>query len=333
VHRDPGKSAPDLRDEERRARERREHDERIYNDLWRTLPSGPAGTRRPSEDDRRRAMLRLPEENILYFLEKTAPRLQPWQREILRIVRQIAQYFYPQRQTKVMNEGCATFVHHRILDRLHRSGRLTEGAYLEYLHSHSSVVLQPGFDDPRYSGINPYALGFAMMRDIERIALDPTAEDRAYFPDFAGCGDGYGVLRDAWANYRDESFILQYLSPAVIRDLKLFHLSDREGEDEIEVAAIHDERGYAEVRRALARHFDVARQDPDVQIVDVDLAGDRRLMLRHAVVDGVVLDPRDAAMVLRHLANLWGYEVRLVEEDGSGRVLATHEAVPGHPFR
>ncbi len=53
------------------------------------------------------------EENILYFLEKTAPRLAGWQREVIRIVRLIAQYFYPQRQTKMMNEGCATYVHHQ----------------------------------------------------------------------------------------------------------------------------------------------------------------------------------------------------------------------------
>ena len=57
---------------------------------------------------------------------------------------------------------------------------------LEFLQSHTSVVAQPGFDDPRYSGINPYALGFAMMRDIERICREPTAEDRAWFPDLAG---------------------------------------------------------------------------------------------------------------------------------------------------
>ncbi len=56
--------------------------------------------------------MKLPEENLLYFLEKNSPSLKPWQREMLRIVRNLAQYFYPQRQTKVMNEGCATFVHY-----------------------------------------------------------------------------------------------------------------------------------------------------------------------------------------------------------------------------
>ncbi len=60
----------------------------------------------------RKRSLRLPEENLLYFLEKNSPKLQDWQRELLRIVRNVAQYFYPQRQTKLMNEGCATFVHY-----------------------------------------------------------------------------------------------------------------------------------------------------------------------------------------------------------------------------
>ena len=112
--------------------------------------------------------MHLPEENLLLFVEKYSPVLKPWQREVLRIVRNIAQYFYPQRQTQVMNEGCACFVHYYILQRLHRDGRIDDGAMLEILHNHTSVLTQPDFDDPRYSGINPYALGFAMTQDIRR---------------------------------------------------------------------------------------------------------------------------------------------------------------------
>ena len=89
-------------------------------------------------------------------------------------MRLIAQYFYPQRQTKMMNEGCATYVHYQIMQRLLDEGRITEGSYLEFLHSHTNVVAQPEFDDRRYYGLNPYALGFAMMKDIERICVDPT---------------------------------------------------------------------------------------------------------------------------------------------------------------
>ncbi len=93
--------------------------------------------------ERRRHLLGLPQENLLYFLEKAAPRLQPWQRELLRIVRHIAQYFYPQGQTKVMNEGTATYVHYRIMTRLHEQGRLSDGNFLEFLQSHTNVCSSP----------------------------------------------------------------------------------------------------------------------------------------------------------------------------------------------
>src|SRR6185503_2622924 len=132
VHRYPGKKTLDLRQEEKRERERREHEERVFNDLWRTVPAGPGKTPSELSVERRRALLALPQENILYFLEKTAPRLQPWQRELLRIVRHIAQYFYPQGQTKVMNEGTATYVHYRIMNSLLEKGRISEGNFLEF---------------------------------------------------------------------------------------------------------------------------------------------------------------------------------------------------------
>ncbi len=332
IHRYPGKRSMDLKGEERREQERRAHGEALFNDLWRTVPVAKGKkANKKTEEDRRRAILKLPEENILYFLEKTAPRLAPWQREILRIIRLIAQYFYPQRQTKMMNEGCATFVHHRTMTRLHEKGRISDGAFMEFLHSHTSVVMQPDFNDRRYSGINPYALGFTMMQDVERVTLEPTEEDRQWFPDIAGNNDPYGTLREIWANYRDESFVSQYLSPNVIRKMGLFQIVDDHSEDDMVVSAIHNERGYREVRRALARNYDVARRDPDIQVVDVDLAGDRRLELRHNVMDGVTLEERDADRVLQYLADLWGYEVRLVEADDD-RIYAEHNAEPMRPF-
>ena len=94
----------------------------MFNDLWRTVPTGPGKSASELSVERRRALLGLPQDNILYFLEKSAPRLQSWQRELLRIVRHVAQYFYPQGQTKVMNEGTATYVHYRIMNRLHEQG-------------------------------------------------------------------------------------------------------------------------------------------------------------------------------------------------------------------
>ncbi len=300
--------------EKARARERQEYEERTFNDLWRTLPS-PKGGVEPSEAEveiaKRKKNLRLPEENLLYFLEKNSPVLESWQREILHIVRKIAQYFYPQKQTKVMNEGCATFVHHYIVNELYDQGRITEGTMLEILHSHSSVVFQPAFDDRRYGGINPYALGFEMMQDIRRVCTDPTDEDREWLPEIAGNGDWRGTLRDAWANHRDESFIQQYLSPHLIRKMRLFVLSDNEKDDHYTVASIHDERGYENVRRTISKNYDLGMVEPNIQVVDLDLRGDRQLCLQHTVRDGIALADKGRDEVLKHIRRLWGYDVVL----------------------
>ena len=329
VHRYPRARATNLRMEEKRERERRLHDEQVFNDLWRTVPGQATVRLDPTALERRRALLQLPQENLLYFLEKSAPKLAPWQREILRIVRQIAQYFYPQSQTKVMNEGCATYVHYKIMTRLHEKGQLTDGAMVEFLRSHTNVVFQPDFDDRRYSGINPYALGFAMMLDIERIVTQPTAEDRQYFPDIAGTGDAMAVLRDVWANYRDESFILQFLSPRIIRQFGLFHLHDNADTPNMKVKAIHDELGYRGIKRTLARQYDVAWNTPDIQVVDVDLAGDRKLIVHHRAMNKILLEEKDTKLVLQHLADLWGYDVVMKEIDSTtDAVMKEHSASP-----
>jgi stage V sporulation protein R len=329
IYRYPGKKKLDLRAEEKRAGARRLHKESAFNDLWRTVPAGPAKSALLLSTERRRQLLGLPQENLLYFLEKAAPRLQPWQREILRIVRHIAQYFYPQSQTKVMNEGTATYVHYRIMSRLHQQGSISDGNFLEFLQSHTNVVFQPDFDDRRFSGFNPYALGFAMMRDIERIVLSPDQEDREWFPDIAGKGDVMAVLRDVWTNYRDESFISQFLSPHLMRSLRMFHLHDDPAQTAgVRVDAIHDERGYRRVRRELARQYDVGYIDPNIEVVDVDLAGDRRLMLRHAVIKGAQLNDTDTRRVLQHVADLWSYDVSLVEADAAGTTLKEYVVSP-----
>jgi len=301
---------------EARRRERLAQQAESFSDLWRTVPQS-ASAREPTlseqEANERKQRLRLPEENLLYFLEKNSPILQDWQRELLRIVRNVAQYFYPQRQTKLMNEGCATFVHYHIVNQLYDKGLISEGALLEILHSHSNVVHQSGFDSPHHSGMNPYALGFAMMQDIKRICVAPTEEDREWFPDLAGREDWRGALRDIWANYRDESFVRQFLSPHLMRTFKFFVLGDKAAEKEYSIDAIHNADGYRRVRNALAETYDIGSQEPDIQVVDVDLLGDRQLILRHKKQNGIPLAEGSRDKVLKHLKRLWGYDVRLQE--------------------
>src|SRR3546814_17674920 len=104
--------------------------------------------------------------------------LDSWARDVLRITRVIAQYFYPQMQTKVMNEGAATYVHYRIVTTLHDEGRLSDGAYLEFLQTHTNVVYQPMFDTHGYNDIHTYAMGYGKMNDIKHILTTPTQQER-----------------------------------------------------------------------------------------------------------------------------------------------------------
>jgi spore cortex formation protein SpoVR/YcgB (stage V sporulation) len=200
------------------------------------------------------------------------------------------------------------------MNRLYDKGLISEGALLEFLHSHTSVVFQPDFDDPRYSGLNPYALGFAMMEDIKRIAENPTAEDKDWFADFAGCGDYMAVLRNAWANYRDESFIEQFLSPHLMRKLRLFALHDKAGAGAYEVTHIHDERGYRDTRAALARLYDVALCDPNIQVARADLQSSRTLHLTFRPHRGVPLHRTSKEQVHAHIRRLWGHDVEFMDE-------------------
>ena len=302
------------RERERRKRDREEYEARTFNDLWRTLPTKEANGNGEESDDAlvaRMRDMRLPEENLVYFIENYSPVLESWQRELLAIVRYIAQYFYPQKQTKVMNEGCATFVHHYIVNALFDKGLLTEGAMLEILHSHSSVINQVDYDDPRYGGINPYALGFNMMQDIKRICIEPRPEDKEWFPEIAGCGDWRGVLKDAWANYRDESFIRQFMSPRLIRSMRLFALGDNAEDRHFIVEAIHDERGYRKIRETVAKSYDIGIAEPVIQVTDADLRGDRTLLLEHNVRDRVPLAENARDQVVKHIRRRWGYGVCL----------------------
>jgi len=145
--------------------------------------------------------------------------------------------------------------------------------------------------------------------------MEPTAEDRDWFPGVAGNGDWRETLLDAWANHRDESFIQQYLSPALIRKWRFFLLDDVAERSHYEVASIHDERGYATIRSALARAYDIGASRPDIQIIDVDLLGERHLHLEHKVAGDVLLDEAACDATLRHIRTLWGYKVSLAGVD------------------
>ena len=303
----PRKISPD--EERERLKKKLEDDQVFLDDIWRTLP------KEKQEIARERRFPDQPEENILYFIEKNSPKLKGWQRELVRIVRKTAQYFYPQGQSKVANEGCATFTHYEIINKMHEEGYLGDDFMMEFFHHHSNVIFQPGFDSQHYSGLNPYTLGFNIFTDLKRMSLDPTEEDKKWFPEIAGKGNWAETFRYIVENFKDETFVLQYLSPKVIRDMKLFSIIDEHDASHYEVNAIHDEYGYKKIRQALSESYNRSRYVPDIQIYNVDVYGDRTLTLEHTPVNNRLLDSGSISKVLPHVEFLWGFPVRMVENE------------------
>lgn len=261
------------------------------------------------------------EENLLYFIFKNAPNMEQWKREILRIVYKVNQYFYPQGQTKVLNEGFATHTHYYIMTELEKRGVISADAHIAWLHLHSNVIYQPNFDSRHFDGFNPYALGFAIFQDIRRICENPTEEDREWFPNLVG-KDWREMQKHAASEYRDESFIEQFLSPHLIRELRLFAIgSVKEGEDgeyyqigDTIVKEISDEVGYAEVRRALASQFNRINYVPEIVVHSAAMKDDRLLTLEYKEFAKRPLYEPYAEQTLDFISYLWGYPVRLVQK-------------------
>lgn len=292
------------------------------NELWRTIPTPKAEEAKAKKSH----FPEEPQENVLYFLEKHAPLLESWQREIIRIVRKIAQYFYPQGQTKVMNEGWACFWHYTLINALYDKGLVTDEFMIEILQNHSNVIMQPPYNSPYYSGINPYTLGYHMMQDIKRIAENPTEEDKIWFPSLCNT-DWLTSLDNAMRNFKDESFISQYLSPKLMRELKLFHIIDDDLKAEILVDSIHNEQGYRNIREALSKQYNLGNLEPNIQVTSVNIESDRTLTLQYFQQDRIPL-AKTVNEVLKHLYTLWKFPIKLQVVDSENKITTEYHCPP-----
>jgi hypothetical protein len=220
--------------------------------------------------------------------------------------------------TKNLNEGFASFSHYYIMTRLEEKGILSSDAYISFLHHHSSVIYQPSYNSRHYSGINPYAIGFAIFNDIKRICENPTAEDIEWFPNLIG-RRWQDAIKEAAFDYRDDGFISQFLSPKVIRDLKLFNVNlkhpEKDSADKKGISAlvteIHDDVGYRSIRTLLAKSMERINYVPQIKVVGANLTGDRKLKLKYVPYAGRSLHVYDAHAVSDAIDYLWGYAVEL----------------------
>lgn len=260
------------------------------------------------------------EENLLYFIYKRAPNMPQWKREILRIVYKIRQYFYPNGQTKTGNEGFATHTHYYIMNELEKRGIISADAQIAWLHLHSNVIYQSKWTDKWYDGFNPYALGFDVFKEIRRVCEQPTKEDEEWFPNLVG-KDWREAQKDAVANYRDESFLEQFMTPKLIRDYRLFSLR-AEGDVGV-VNEISDEKGYRNIRRQLATQYNMVNYIPEINVHSAKMKKDRTLTLVYKPFMGRSLHEKYRKEVMQHIKFLWEYPVELVTigADGSHSII------------
>src|SRR5262245_17863883 len=167
--------------------------------------------RRPEyvEPDLRKVPL-VPDPDLLLFIRDHNPYLAEWEKDVLTIVHEEAQYFIPQIETKIMNEGWATYWHKRILDSLD----LPQELQLEFIVRHNQVVR------PFRGGLNPYHVGLRVWEDIRRRYDVPTpAEAEDLGPHHPS---GVEKLFEVRESDRDVSFLRRHLNEDLIRDLSLF---------------------------------------------------------------------------------------------------------------
>jgi stage V sporulation protein R len=220
-----------------------------------------------------------PEEDILYFLMRYAP-LSEWEKDIVQMVREESAYFLPQIETKIMNEGWASFWHHRILNQLD----LPQPLYMEFMVRHNQVLR------PHEGGINPYHLGFAIFTDL--------AKRHGGEPDF---------IFKVREQERDASFIRRYLTGELCEELNLFAYNKKGNRDYV-ITEIADEEGWKQIRDTLAAEVGMG-MIPNVRVMEVQNA-ERVLYLEHEW-EGRELQIKYAHETLRHIARLWGGKVRL----------------------
>lgn len=250
----------------------------------------------------RRRIPEEPEKDLLLFLLQYAPELEDWQRDILNIVRNEMLYFLPQMQTKIMNEGWASYWHSRIL----REMDLTGEEHVEFTRLHSGV-LSPS---PRGMAINPYYVGFKIFEDIERRWNgDLTEKERREYRELNGGAEWphKGMGREKMLEVRemenDVSFLRNYLTRHLVDELDMY-IYRREGDEWVVV-----EKDWRKIRDMIVESMTNFGY-PYLVVEDGDYRRARELYIKHCF-DGRELDQHYAFRTMRHLYQLWGRPVHL----------------------
>jgi stage V sporulation protein R len=296
-HIDPNFRIRQLNAEEAEERQRSGNIPRAseYDDLW-GIDQRAADRKREEEDARFRSKTRRfpaqQEKDILLFLAEHAPDLEPWQRDILLIVREEMQYFVPQMQTKVLNEGWASYWHAHIMRELD----LTDAEYAAFAQMHAGVLA------PNRMRINPYHVGYHILEDIERRWDNPTEEEQAKLGRVPG--QGRAKIFEVRETESDVSLLRNYLTKELVEELDLY-LYRKEGDQWVIV-----EKNWEKVRDGIVGSMTNFGY-PYLTVVDADFNRNTELLIRHHVEGERELDIPYAEKTLEYVYRIWSRPVHL----------------------
>ncbi len=281
-----------------------------YDDLW-----GLDTRAKKAEEARARKLGKppkfpeQPQKDILLFLMHHAPHLEPWQRDIIEIVRTEMLYFVPMMQTKTLNEGWASIWHSRIMRELGDKGLISDSDILEFASLHSGVV------SPSRTYLNPYYVGYKVLEDIERRWDNPTKEEQERLG--RKPGQGRQKIFEVRELDNDVSFLRNYLTEELIKDLDLY-LYKKEGDEWVIV-----EKNWEKVRDGIVASM-TNFGSPYLVVDNGDYRGNRELYIMH-LFEGQELDMLYAEKTLQHVYTLWGRPVHLETLYEGKRILLSYD--------
>ncbi|HEY0829287.1 MAG TPA: SpoVR family protein [Bacilli bacterium] len=259
-----------------------------YEDLWKLEPDNKEGS---STYEETVLFPPRPEKDLMWFIQEYAANLEEWQRDILTMLRDEMLYFWPQMETKIMNEGWASYWHQRIMRELDLSVVET----IEYAKLNANVV------QPSKQSLNPYYLGLKIFEDIERRWDEPLEEEierHARNP-----GEGRSKIFEVREFESDTSFLRNYLTKKLVEDLDLYVFEKKGLEWKI------TDKSWENTRDQLI-YSRVNGGFPYLVVRDGNYLNNGELLLQHAY-EGIELDLKYIEKTLPYVHQLWGKPIHL----------------------
>jgi len=248
-----------------------------------------------------------PRDLMMYLIEH-AP-LKEWQSDILGILREEAYYFLPQRMTKIMNEGWASYWHSTIMTK----NALKSSEIIEFADKHAGVMAMSR------QNINPYKIGIELFRDIEyrwdtgrfgkeyNECTDMETRENWNRPTGLGREKIFEIRR----THNDVTFIDEFFTPEFCERMQLFTYKHNPRTGRFEI----DTRDFDEIKGKLLTSLTNFGQ-PVIEVESGNYANRGELHLVHQH-QGVDLDVNFASATMRNIAAIWGRPVNLstIQED------------------